>query len=114
MNETSIPAPAEYAGGLAAFETLTACFYAKVLADPILEPVFRQMDPDHAKHVAAFMTQCFGGGPAYSKGGSENEALREMVGKHLGRHLIEAQRRRWIDLMIDAADEVGLPADPEF
>ena len=32
----------------------------------------------------------------------------------MGRKLTEAQRRRWMDLMIDTADEVGLPADPEF
>jgi truncated hemoglobin YjbI len=37
-----------------------------------------------------------------------------MLAKHLGRALTEEQRRRWVNLIQDAADEVGLPADPEF
>ena len=28
--------------------------------------------------------------------------------------ITEPQRRRWATLLMDAADEVGLPADPEF
>jgi truncated hemoglobin YjbI len=37
-----------------------------------------------------------------------------MLAAHLGRAITEPQRRRWINLLADAADEVGLPADPEF
>ena len=32
----------------------------------------------------------------------------------LGRALTEPQRRRWVELMLDAADRAGLPDDPEF
>jgi hemoglobin len=114
MPSKTIPTPAEYAGGLPAFERLTETFYAKVREDAILAPVFAHMDGDHPKHVAAFLAQCFGGGSTYSAGGSENAALRDMVGRHLGRHLTEQQRRRWVTLLMDSADEVGLPSDPEF
>jgi len=34
--------------------------------------------------------------------------------RHFARHLTEAQRRRWVSLLIDTADEIELPADPEF
>ena len=34
--------------------------------------------------------------------------------RHLGLRITEPQRRRWVNLMQDAADEVGLPDDPEF
>jgi len=37
-----------------------------------------------------------------------------MIGKHVNRHLDEAKRRRWVHLLLKAADEVGLPDDPEF
>lgn len=114
MPESRIPSPAEYAGGLPAFEKLTACFYAKVAKDEILAPVFAHMSPDHPRHVAAFLAQCAGLGPVYSGERSESAAMHDMVGEHLGRHLTEVQRRRWVGLLVDAADEVGLPDDPEF
>src|SRR5579872_70289 len=99
MANPTIPTPAEYAGGLPVFEKLTARFYEMVAKDSILAPVFEQMGPDHPQHVAAFMVQCFGHGTPYSKDGSENTALRDMVGHHLGRHLTEEQRRRWVELL---------------
>lgn len=37
-----------------------------------------------------------------------------MIRHHLDRAITEEQRRRWIDLLVDAADTVGLPDDPEF
>src|SRR5262249_49305033 len=112
MEEKTVPTVAAYAGGLAAFERLTQTFYAKVARDPILAPVFAQMGSDHPRHVAAFLAQGFGAGPTYSGDGSENAAMREMVQHHLGRHLTEEQRRRWVELLYDSADEIGLPSDP--
>jgi hemoglobin len=69
------------------------------------------MDPHHADHVAAFITEVFGGPKAYSENGGSHA---HMIGRHLGRHLTEEFRRRWLTMMLDTADEVGLPADPEF
>jgi hypothetical protein len=37
-----------------------------------------------------------------------------MIGRHLGRHLTEELRKRWLALMLATADEMGLPSDPEF
>jgi hemoglobin len=115
MSESEkIPTVAEHAGGLPAFERLTKAFYAKVAKDPILAPVFAQMGKDHPQHVAAFIAQGFGAGPTYSGARSENAAMRDMVQHHVGRKLTEQQRHRWVTLLYEAADEVGLPADPEF
>ncbi len=107
----SIPTLAEWAGGLESFRHLTALFYAKVPQDPVLEPVFAGMDPHHADHVAAFIAEVFGGPRDYTDGGGSH---RGMIVRHMGRHLTETQRRRWIDLMLDTLDKAGLPADPEF
>ena len=101
----------DWAGGAVALERLTARFYDLVLADPVLEPVFRSMSADHPKHVAAFIGEVFGGPKTYS---AEHGGHPAMIGHHLDRHLTEQQRRRWIALLGDAADETGLPDDPEF
>jgi hypothetical protein len=37
-----------------------------------------------------------------------------MVSRHLGRALSEAQRARWVQLLCQAADDAGLPVDPEW
>ena len=110
MGET-IPTLYEWAGGDEALNRLTSLFYDKVLADPLLEPVFRKMSADHPEHVAAFLGEVFGSPKLYSEkfGGHQS-----MIQHHLNRHLTEDQRKRWIALLLDAADEVNLPDDPEF
>ncbi len=32
----------------------------------------------------------------------------------MGQSLTEAQRHRWVELLLTCADEVGIPDDPEF
>ena len=108
-----IPTPYEWAGGIDKFEKLTDVFYDKVLKDEILEPVFRHMAPEHSKHVAHFLAETLKGPKFYSKEYGD-DALRHMIGKHIGKKLKEEQRKRWVDLLLQSADEVGLPDDPEF
>lgn len=105
------PSLYEWAGGTEAFERLTGAFYDKVLKDPLLEPVFRAMSGDHPRHVAAFIAEVVGGPKTYSEQHGGHPA---MIAHHLNRKLTEAQRRRWIELLVDTADAVGLPDDPEF
>jgi hemoglobin len=101
----------EWAGGAEALERLTEIFYGKVREDPLLEPVFRNMDREHPKHVATWLGEVFGGPPLYTQ---EHGGYPHMVRKHLNRQLTEEMRRRWVTLICDAADEARLPADPEF
>lgn len=106
-----VPTLYEWAGGAEALSRLTETFYDTVLKDPVLEPVFRNMSGDHPGHVAAFIGEVFGGPKTYS---DHHGGHSEMIMHHLNRHLTEQQRRRWIELLVDAADAVGLPDDPEF
>ena len=108
-----IPTPSEWAGGVETFKKLTDVFYEKVLKDPILEPIFRHMPPAHAQHVAYFMTEVMQGPKVYTETYGP-DALKHMVGKHIGKRLTEAQRKRWVELLMLSADEIGLAPDPEF
>lgn len=105
------PSLAVWAGGPAAFDRLFALFYDKVRDHQTLGPVFATMDAHHAGHVAAFVCEVLGGPAVYSRTIGSHAS---MIAHHLGKRLSEAQRRAWIDLLIDTADEVGLPLDPEF
>jgi hemoglobin len=112
MHSSNIPSLYQWAGGQAQLEELTTRFYAKVAQDDLLAPIFANMNPEHARHVAHFIGEVFGGPPLYTTGDGGSHA--SMVGHHVGRHLTETQRRRWINVLLDAADEVGLADDPEF
>src|SRR3712207_6351154 len=108
---TETPTLYEWAGGAEAFARLTDVFYARVRADDLLGPVFAGMDPEHPRHVATWLAEVFGGPADYT---DRHGGYPHMVAKHIDRGITEEQRRRWVDLIQDAADEARLPADPEF
>ncbi|MEP7108767.1 MAG: group II truncated hemoglobin [Ferruginibacter sp.] len=110
-NKNNIPTLYEWAGGMPVFEKLTDVFYKKVLKDEMLEKVFQHMSPQHQMHVAHFMAEVFGGPRVYS---TAEGSHFEMIQKHLAKHLTEQHRKRWMQLLVESADEINLPADPEF
>ncbi|HEV8337137.1 MAG TPA: group II truncated hemoglobin [Candidatus Polarisedimenticolia bacterium] len=105
------PSPYDWAGGMPALERLMTRFYEHVAADPLLRDVFARVGPGHAHLVAQFIAEVLGGPRHYSEaqGGHPH-----MIQQHLNRQLTQVQRRRWMDLLLATADEVGLPDDPEF
>jgi hemoglobin len=107
----SVPSLYDWAGGQDAFERLTDAFYRKVLKDDLLKALFGHMHPEHPKFVAMWLAEVFGGPDRYTTG---RGGYPYMLARHLGKAITEPQRRRWINLLADAADEVGLPDDPEF
>jgi hemoglobin len=110
-NDPTVPTLYEWAGGMPAFERLTAAFYERVRRDELLEPLFANMPDDHPQHVAIWLAEVFGGPGAYT---DAHGGYPHMVSKHLGLAISERQRARWVQLIGLAADDVGLPADPEF
>ncbi len=108
----TIPSLYEWVGGQAVLEKLTEVFYAKVLQDELLYPVFKDMSADHSKHVAHFIAEVFGGPKLYTTDDKGSHA--SMVAHHVGRMLDEPKRKRWMALLLDTADEIGLASDPEF
>jgi hemoglobin len=74
-------------------------------------PLFGEMSPEHPQHVATWLGEVFGGPPDYT---ARHGGHPEMLRHHLDRGITERQRRRWLELLLETADEVGLPDDPEF
>jgi hemoglobin len=102
----------EWAGGREAFDRLMNAFYDRVENDDLLSPYFPGgVHADHRQHVAAWWSEVFGGPADYTEqlGGYER-----MVSKHKGLAITDEERFRFVALMSLAADEAGLPADPEF
>jgi hemoglobin len=107
----AVPTLLEWMGGTEALERLIAEFYRRVPSDPLIGPLFAQMSPHHVKHVTAFIAEVFGGPKTYSEslGGHPN-----MIRHHVGRMLTEAQRKRWMTMLLECADDLGVASDPEF
>jgi hemoglobin len=110
--DNGTPSIYEWAGGSEAFDRLTEVFYRRhVRHDEILAPVFANMPVDHPHHVALWLSEVFGGPTDYT---DHHGGYPHMVAKHTGLALTEQQRARWVQLIGLAADDAGLPSDPEF
>jgi|SRR5947207_11429805 len=107
----STPTLYEWAGGQDAFERLTEVFYRHVREDPIVGPLFADMPAEHPHRVATWLAEVFGGPADYTQ---HHGGYPHMVSRHLGLAITEEQRSRWVQLIGRAADEAGLPDDPEF
>ncbi len=102
----------EWAGDMPTFERLFTQFYHHVLKDEVLSAIFKDMSSEHVRHVAHFVAEVFGGSKLYTTEDGGSHA--QMIGQHMGKMLTEAQRQRWMRLLLRTADEIGLKNDPEF
>ncbi len=94
------------AGGDVAMHRLAHAFYDRVLADPLLRPLFRDPGEDHAERMALWLTELLGGPAAHTEA---RGGFAVMQGAHHGLRITEEQRQRWVDHMRAAAVETGLP-----
>jgi hemoglobin len=69
------------------------------------------MPPEHFQHVATFIGEVLGGPADYS---AHHGGHAAMIRHHLGKGITDEQRKRWMTLLLETADEQGLPSDPEF
>jgi hemoglobin len=99
----------EHLGGAAAIHRWAAAQYQRCLTDPVLIPLFgTQGRPEHVEHLAAWLTEVFGGPDTYTRElGGHGALLRH----HANLSIQEHQRERFVAVFLAAADEVGLPAD---
>lgn len=108
----NIPTLYEWVGGQQTLENLFDAFYKKVMKDELLSPVFKNMSPAHAQHVAHFVGEVFQGPATYT--GADRGSHSQMVAKHVGKMLDDQKRKRWLALLLETADETGVASDPEF
>ena len=106
------PTMFEWCGGLPALTRMTRVFYEKyVPQDPLLSKLFANMSADHPQRVAAWLAEVFGGPAAYS---GPYGGYTRMLSEHVGKCITEEQRSRWVSLLLQSAQDAGLPNDAEF
>jgi hemoglobin len=66
---------------------------------------------EHRDHVSAWWSEVLGGPSRYSE---ELGGYEQMIGKHRNLGITPEQRFRFASLLSLAADDAGLPDDPEF
>ena len=103
-----VPSLFEWAGGLPALTQLTRRLYEKLIpADPQLAAVFADIPPGYPEREAARIAAAFGA-PTPATAQTSDAALATDL------TVPPDQQARWVALAVQAAGEVGLPADPEF
>lgn len=103
----------DFAGGGDAVLRLARAHHARCLADSELNHPFSHPDqhPQHVERLAAYWGEAWGGPAAYSALGADQSG---MVAMHAGNGDMSDLGRRFVSCFMGAADDVGLPADPEF
>jgi hemoglobin len=102
----------EWAGGREAFERLIDAFYDRVEGDELISPLFPDgVSREHRDHVILWWSEVFGGPPDYTE---QLGGYHRMVSRHHDLAITPEQRLRFATLMSLAADDAGLPDDPEF
>ena len=105
-----MPSLFEHAGGEAALHRLEDIFYASVLRDPLLQPLFGAGRPEHVDHLTAFTAESFGGPDRFTR----ELGFAHLIAVHRGLRITEEQRARFVELYMAALDTAGMPDDPAF
>lgn len=107
------PSLFEFAGGEPAFLALAAAHHQRCVDDPELNHPFSHpgQHPQHVERLAQYWAEVMGGPPRYSQECGDQSALLTM---HAGNGDMSDLGRRFVGCFDQAADDAGLPADPEF
>ena len=103
----------DFAGGEPAFLALATAHHARCLADPELNHPFSHGDlhPQHVQRLAAYWAEVMGGPPRYSTIPADQSFLLHL---HSGNGDMGDLGQRFLECFVAAADDAGLPDDPEF
>jgi hemoglobin len=101
----------EHVGGEPALRKFAEHFHTSLLADPLLQGLFRAGSPHHTQHLTFFFIEVLGGPEVYTDGVGGFVAL---LRAHLGLRITPDQQDRFVTLMLQAADASALPDDERF
>jgi hemoglobin len=103
----------EWGGGRAAFARWLNRFYDLVEAEaPEIAALFGgTVSAAHREHVTDWWCEVMGGPDAYTR---EHGGYERMLGRHRDLAITPEMRLRFVTLLSRAADDAGLPDDPEF
>jgi hemoglobin len=92
---------------------LARAHHRRCLADPELNHPFSKPDqhPQHVERLAAYWGEVLGGPPVFSESFSDQTSTLRL---HAGNGDMSDLGRRFVSCFVAAADDAGLPADPEF
>ena len=112
MGDDETPTLFAWAGGRDAFARMINAFYDRVEQDDLLAAFFPGgVTEAHRDHVTTWWAEVFGGPSGYTESLGGYEA---MLAHHRGLNITAEQRFRFASLMSLAADDAGMPDDPEF
>lgn len=103
----------EHAGGADALLAFARAHHERCLADPVVRHPFVSpgVDPRHDERLAAYLGQVWGGPPAYTDAGGSAAWLAR---RHAGQGGEGEFGHRFLDCLLLALDDAGLPSDAAF
>jgi hemoglobin len=101
----------DHLGGRPRLKAFVDHFHHSLLEDDLLAEMFRRARPTHSAHLVDFLEEVMGGPQIYTQ---RHNGVEGLFDAHANLAITEAQRARFVELMMQAADEVGLPADERF
>jgi hemoglobin len=102
----------EFAGGEPAFLALAAAHHERCLQDPELNhPFSHGVNPEHVERLAYYWAEVFGGPARYTESRGGHSAMLEI---HARQGAGDDFGPRFVACFTQAADDAGLPDDPEF
>ena len=102
----------DWVQGRPAIARLIDRFYDRVERDDLLSPFFPGgVSAEHREHVTTWWCEVLGGPAGYTE---RRGGYAAMLAHHRDLGITAAQRFRFASLMSLAADDAGLPDDPEF
>jgi len=112
VNEDDLPTLLAWAGGSDAVRRLIDAFYDRVEADDLLAGFFPGgVHERHRDHVTDWWCEVLGGATRYTE---RHGGYPTMLAHHRDLAITGEQRLRFATTMSRAADDAGLPDDPEF